>query len=81
MALKFYTNETERLQLKVRNFWELIPRFVEVIREKLLGGFFNITNLICDTLNVSLDKNSLNRRAISTLVLILSPLIASVALI
>ena len=40
MALKFNTNVTERLKLKVRNFWELIPIFVEVIREKLVGGLF-----------------------------------------
>ena len=40
MALKFNTNVAERLKLKVRNFWELIPIFVEVIREKLVGGFF-----------------------------------------
>ena len=55
MVLKFNTNVAERLKLKVRNFWELIPIFVEVIREKLAaggGGFFNITKLICDTLNM-----------------------------
>ena len=40
MALKFNTNVAERLKLKVRNFWELIPIFVEVIREKLVGGLF-----------------------------------------
>ena len=28
------------LKLKVRKFWGLIPRFVEVIREKLIGGLF-----------------------------------------
>ena len=26
--------------------------FVEVIREKLVRGFFNITNVICDALNM-----------------------------
>ena len=40
MALKFNTKLAERLKLKVRKFWELIPIFVEVIREKLVGGFF-----------------------------------------
>ena len=40
MALKFDTNVAERLKLKVRNFWELIPIFVEVIREKLVRGLF-----------------------------------------
>ena len=38
MALKFNTNVAERLKLKVRNFWELIPTSAEVITEKLLGG-------------------------------------------
>ena len=40
MALKFNTNVTERLKLKVRNFWKLIPIFVEVIRDNLVGGLF-----------------------------------------
>ena len=80
MALKFNTNVAERIKLKVRKFWELISIFAEVVMEKLIGGFFNITNLIFDTL--SPGKKSLNRRTISTLVLILiNPLSASVALI
>ena len=40
MALKFNTKVAERLKLKVRNFWELIPISVEVIRGKLVGGAF-----------------------------------------
>ena len=40
MALKFNTNVAERLKLKVKKFWEVIPIFVEVIREKLIGGLF-----------------------------------------
>ena len=40
MALKFNTNGAERLKLKVRNFWELIPISAEVIREKLVRGLF-----------------------------------------
>ena len=40
MALKFNTNLAERLKLKVRRFWEVIPLFEEVIREKLIGGLF-----------------------------------------
>ena len=40
MALKFNTNLAERLKLKVRKFWELIPIFLEVIREKLVRGLF-----------------------------------------
>ena len=58
MALQFNTDVAERLKLKVRNFWELIPISAEVIREKLVGGGgrrgVNITNLICDTLNMLL---------------------------
>ena len=37
---KFNTNVAEKLKLKVRKFWEVIPIFVEVIREKLIGGLF-----------------------------------------
>ena len=40
MALKFNTKLAERLKLKVRKFWELIPIFLEVIREKLVRGLF-----------------------------------------
>ena len=40
MALKFNTNMVESLKLKVRNFWEPIPIFVEVIGEKLVGVLF-----------------------------------------
>ena len=36
--LKFYTNVTEGLKLNVRKFWGLIPTFVEVTWEKLVGG-------------------------------------------
>ena len=56
MALKFNTKAKERLKLKAKKYWQLIPIFVEVIREKLVGGLlFNITNLICDTLNMLLQ--------------------------
>ena len=36
--LKFYTSVAKRLKLKVRKFWRLIPTFLEVIGEKLVGG-------------------------------------------
>ena len=36
--LKFYTSVAKRSKLKVRKFWELIPTFVEVTGEKLVGG-------------------------------------------
>ena len=37
MALKVYTSVTKELKLKVRKIWELIPMFVEVTGEKLVG--------------------------------------------
>ena len=40
MALKFNTNVAETLKVNIRRIWELIPVFVEVIREKLIGGAF-----------------------------------------
>ena len=40
MTLKFYTSVAKRLKLKVRKFWELIPTFVEITGEKLVGGAF-----------------------------------------
>ena len=38
--LKFYTSVTKGLKLKVRKFSGLIPTFVEVTGEKLVGGSF-----------------------------------------
>ena len=37
---KFYTSLSKRLKLKVRNFGGLIPMFVEVTGEKLVGVAF-----------------------------------------
>ena len=42
MALKFNANVAERSKVKVKKFWELIPIFVEVIREKLVGDFLTL---------------------------------------
>ena len=42
IAFKCNTNVAERLKLKARKFWELIPIFVEVTWEKLIGGLFLI---------------------------------------
>ena len=36
-GLKFYNNVAKGLKLKVRQFWELIPTFVEVTWEKQIG--------------------------------------------
>ena len=38
--LKFYTSLSKGLKLKVRKFFGLIPTFVEVTGEKLVGGPF-----------------------------------------
>ena len=38
IALKFYASVAKRLKLKVRKCWGLIPTFVEVAWEKLVGG-------------------------------------------
>ena len=40
MALKFYTSVAKESKLKVRKFFGLIPTFVEVTGEKLVGGVF-----------------------------------------
>ena len=40
MALKFDTSVAKELKLKVRKFRGLIPTFVEVTEEKLVGGTF-----------------------------------------
>ena len=37
-SLKFYTSVGIKLKIKVRKFWRLIPTFVEVTGEKLVGG-------------------------------------------
>ena len=36
--LNFYTSVAKGLKLKARKFWGLIPTFVEVTGEKLVGG-------------------------------------------
>ena len=36
--LRFYTSVAKGLKLQVRKFWRLIPTFVEVTGEKLVGG-------------------------------------------
>ena len=38
MALKSYASVAKGLKIKVRNCWGLIPMFVEVTGEKLVGG-------------------------------------------
>ena len=38
VALNFYTSVAKGLKLKVKEFYRLIPTFVEVTGEKLVGG-------------------------------------------
>ena len=45
MAFKFYTSVAEKLKLKVRKFWGLIPMFVEVTRGKVIDGAFLVKSL------------------------------------
>ena len=40
MSLKFYISVARRLKLKFRKFWGLVPTFLEVTGEKLVGGAF-----------------------------------------
>ena len=42
MALKFYTGVAKGFKLKVRKFYRLIPTFVEVTGEKLVGSLFSL---------------------------------------
>ena len=43
MALKLYTSLVKGLKLKVRNFWGLIPAFVEVTGENRYGAFLALS--------------------------------------
>ena len=56
MALKFYTSMAKGLQVKVRKFWGLIPTFVEVTEEKLVGGAFCLFPIL-NRVKVSVLKN------------------------
>ena len=38
LTLTYYTSVAKKLKLQVKKFWWLIPTFVEVTGEKLLGG-------------------------------------------
>ena len=40
MTLKFYTIVAKGFKQKNKKFWGLIPTFVEVKLEKLVGSFF-----------------------------------------
>ena len=46
--LKFYISPAKVLKLKLRKFWGLIPTYVEVTGEKLVGGLFATKFWNCD---------------------------------
>ena len=54
MALKFYANVAKGLKLKVRMCWGLIPTFVEVTGEKLVGSLFALLSPIQNRVNLKL---------------------------
>ena len=55
--LKFYTIVAKGLKLKVKRFWRLIPTFVEVTGEKLVGMAFLPSPLpILNRVNLKLEQ-------------------------
>ena len=60
MALKFYTSVAKKLILKVRKFLALIPTFVTVTGEKLVGGFFTLNGVI--TSKTAMSWNSQKKK-------------------
>ena len=57
MALKFYNGVAKGFKLKVRKFYRLIPTFVEVTRENLVGSLFS---LILNRVKVELQGERLD---------------------
>ena len=57
MALKFYSGVAEGFKLKVRKFYRLIPTFVEVTGEKLVGS---LLSLILNRVKVELQGEKLD---------------------
>ena len=57
MALKFYTGVAKVFKLKVKTFSSLIPTFVEVTGEKLIGSLFS---LILNKIKVELREERLD---------------------
>ena len=57
MALKFYNGVAEGFKLKVRKFYRLIPTFVEVTGEKLVGS---LLSLILNRVKVELQGERLD---------------------
>ena len=57
MALKFYNGVAKGFKLKVRKFYRLIPTFVEVTGENLVGSLFS---LILNRIKVELQGERLD---------------------
>ena len=57
MALKFYNGVAKGFKLKVRKFYRLIPTFVEVTGENLVGSIFS---LILNRVKVELQGERLD---------------------
>ena len=57
MALKFYNGVAKGFKLKVRKFYRLIPTFVEVTGENLVGSLFS---LILNRVKVELQGERLD---------------------
>ena len=67
--LKFYTSVVKGLKLKVRKFLELIPTFVKVTGENLVGGLFTtppppILNRVKITKDICFFCICINRRKV-----------------
>ena len=61
MVLKFYTNVAKDLKLKFEKFRGLIPTFVKVIGEKLVGGGGSFSPPSC--IRVKVPSNILTKNA------------------
>ena len=58
MILKIYNSVAKGLKLKVRQFLELNPTFIEVTAEKLVGGgLFALLNMVKPMLSKKIDPN------------------------
>ena len=63
--LTFYTSLSKGLKLKVRKIWRLIPRFVDVAREKIGRGAFLGSHPILNRVKRPIEMMSLYyRRAV-----------------
>ena len=57
VALKFCNSEAKALKLKVRKFWGIIPTYVEITGEKLVGSLFAPSPIVYRAKNNPKEKN------------------------